>query len=169
MVLHSGGPPPQGRVGTLQSGGASHGRVCHQRGTPSSSRHFWVFAFWMIFSVFQKNRVLGYSWSTLLWHRCYYPHRSRDALSPVCGISFYKSRNLFKFVSVLLSASVERVGVSRMRDFFLESVFFKTNSFSNYLLNGTLGTLVALMEAELQQLPRVFFGGFWALTDPGHS
>ena len=29
-----------------------------------------------------------------------------------------KSRHLFKFVSVLLSASVERVGVSRMRDFF---------------------------------------------------
>ena len=28
-----------------------------------------------------------------------------------------KSRNLFKFVSVLLSASVERVGVSRMWDF----------------------------------------------------
>ena len=28
-----------------------------------------------------------------------------------------KSRNLFKFVSVLLSASVERVGVSCMRDF----------------------------------------------------
>ena len=27
-------------------------------------------------------------WSTLLWHRCYYPHRSRDALSPVCGIFF---------------------------------------------------------------------------------
>ena len=25
-------------------------------------------------------------WSTLLWHWCYYPHRSRDALSPVCGI-----------------------------------------------------------------------------------
>ena len=25
-------------------------------------------------------------WSTLLWHPCYYPHRSRDALSPVCGI-----------------------------------------------------------------------------------
>ena len=40
----------------------------------------------IIFSVFQKNRVLGYSWSTLLWHRCYYPHRSRDSVSPVCGI-----------------------------------------------------------------------------------
>ena len=25
-------------------------------------------------------------WSPLLWHWCYYPHRSRDALSPVCGI-----------------------------------------------------------------------------------
>ena len=43
----------------------------------------------MIFSVFQKNRVFGYSWSTLLWHRCYYPHQSRDALSPVCGIFLY--------------------------------------------------------------------------------
>ena len=50
------------------------------------SRRFWVLAFWKIFSVFQKNRVFGYSWSTLLWYRCYYPHRSRDALSPVCGI-----------------------------------------------------------------------------------
>ena len=40
----------------------------------------------MIFSIFQKNWVFGYSWSTLLWYRCYYPHWSRDALSPVCGI-----------------------------------------------------------------------------------
>ena len=53
------------------------------------SRRFWVFVFWMNFSVFQKNWVFGYSWSTLLWYRCYYPHRSRDALSPVCGI-FYQ-------------------------------------------------------------------------------
>ena len=30
-----------------------------------------------------------------------------------------KSRILFKFVSVLLSAAVERVGVSRMRDFYI--------------------------------------------------
>ena len=28
------------------------------------TRGFWVFAFWMIFSVFQKNLVLGYFWST---------------------------------------------------------------------------------------------------------
>ena len=40
----------------------------------------------MIFSIFQKNHVFGYSWATLLWYRCYYPHRSRDALSPVRGI-----------------------------------------------------------------------------------
>ena len=36
----------------------------------------------------------------------FYPHRSIDSVSPVCGIFL-----------VLLSASVERVGVSRMRDF----------------------------------------------------
>ena len=35
-----------------------------------------------------------------------------------------KSRNLFKFVLGLLSASVERVGVSRMRDFFLNYLNF---------------------------------------------
>ena len=40
----------------------------------------------MKISVCQKNWVFGYSWSTLLWYRCYYPHQSRDALSPVCGI-----------------------------------------------------------------------------------
>ena len=33
--------------------------------------------------------VLGYSWSTLLWHRYYCPHRSRDSVSPVCGIFCY--------------------------------------------------------------------------------
>ena len=42
----------------------------------------------MIFSVFQKNWVLGYFWSTLMWYRCYYPHWSRDALSPVRVIFF---------------------------------------------------------------------------------
>ena len=40
----------------------------------------------MIFSVFQKNWVLGYSWSTLLWYQCYYLHRSRYSMSRVCGI-----------------------------------------------------------------------------------
>ena len=34
-----------------------------------------------------------------------------------------KLRNLFKFVSVLLSASVERVGVSRMRDFSPKKIY----------------------------------------------
>ena len=45
----------------------------------------------MIFSFFQKNWVLGYTWSTLLWYRCYYLHRSRDSLSPVCGIFQFES------------------------------------------------------------------------------
>ena len=34
----------------------------------------------------KKKQVFGYYWSTLLWYWCYYPHRSRDALSPVCKI-----------------------------------------------------------------------------------
>ena len=43
--------------------------------------------------------VFGYSWSTLLWHRCYYPHRSRDALSPVCRIFLHVliKRNSIKY------------------------------------------------------------------------
>ena len=35
-------------------------------------------------------------WSTLLWHRCYYPHWSRDALSSVCGIFFKLDRLSFR-------------------------------------------------------------------------
>ena len=61
-----------------------------------------------------------------------------------------KSRNLFKFVSVLLSASVERVGVSRMRDFFftisiyyypgpiLQISQFCLKSSPKYVLNKTI-------------------------------
>ena len=43
--------------------------------------------------------------------------KSRNQSKKFKKIKIDKSRNLFKFVSVLLSASVERVGVSRMRDF----------------------------------------------------
>ena len=51
----------------------------------------------MIFGVFQKNWVLGYSWSTLLWYWCYSPHRSRDALSPVRGIFIFILANLILY------------------------------------------------------------------------
>ena len=43
------------------------------------------------------------------------------ATATACGRNYVfldKSRNLFKFLPVLLSASVDRVGVSRMRDFY---------------------------------------------------
>ena len=39
----------------------------------------WFFAFF-------KKLGFWYSWPTLPWYWCYYPHWSRDALSPVCGI-----------------------------------------------------------------------------------
>ena len=68
------------------------------------SRRFCVFAFWIIFLVFPKKFVFGYSWSTLLWYRCYYPHRSRDALFPVCGIFGTDFKNLMigsTFIAIL--------------------------------------------------------------------
>ena len=34
------------------------------------------------------DKTLNSKFDTLLWHRCYYRHRSRDALSPICGIFF---------------------------------------------------------------------------------
>ena len=61
----------------------------------------------MIFSVFQKIWVFGYSWSTLLWYRCYYPHRSRVALSPVCGIFFFQTRHFVYLQALLLGKKCE--------------------------------------------------------------
>ena len=64
---------------------------------------------------FSKKLGFWYSWSTLLWYRCYYPHRSRDALSPVCGIfvlsvSRIWSRYLTRF---LIDMSVVRRALMR--------------------------------------------------------
>ena len=63
------------------------------------SRRFWIFEFWIIFSVFQNIQVVGYSWSTRLWYCCYYPHQSRDALSPVCRFFYFN----FYFFSIINS------------------------------------------------------------------
>ena len=42
-----------------------------------------------------------------------------------------------------------------------ESAFYKKNTFAHYLSNGILGTDVALLDAELQQLSyRAFFSRF---------
>ena len=49
-----------------------------------------VFVFCVLddFFCLKKKKVFWYSWSTLPWYLCYYPHRSRDALSLICGIFF---------------------------------------------------------------------------------
>ena len=44
--------------------------------------------------------VFVYSWSTLLWYRCYYPHRSRDLMSPIWGIFFQQNRYQYHFVGL---------------------------------------------------------------------
>ena len=53
--------------------------------------NIWIFLFWSGLKLPRKFFffLLILPWSTLLWHRCYYPYRSRDALSPVCGIFLY--------------------------------------------------------------------------------
>ena len=51
--------------------------------------NIWTFLFGSGLKLPRKKKVfflLILPWSTLLWHLCYYPHRSRDALSSVCGI-----------------------------------------------------------------------------------
>ena len=53
--------------------------------------NLWTFLFGSGLKSPRKKKVFFLPilpWSTLLWHRCYYPHRSRDALSPVCWIFF---------------------------------------------------------------------------------
>ena len=53
--------------------------------------NIWTFLFGSCLKSPRKKKfffLLILPWSDLLWHRCYYPHRSRDALSPVCGIFF---------------------------------------------------------------------------------
>ena len=51
--------------------------------------------------------ILRYSWSSLLWYRCYYPHQLRDALSPVCEI-FVK---LFKIKTKVLHNAMLYVAI----------------------------------------------------------
>ena len=58
--------------------------------------NIWTFLFGSGLKLPRKKKffllLLILPWSTLLWHRCYYPHRSRDALSPVCGIFLIKTQ-----------------------------------------------------------------------------
>ena len=107
----------------------------------------------MIFPVFQKKWVFGYSWSTLLWYRCYYPHWSRDALSPVYGIFF---------VLVLLSASVERCFVSRMRDFFY---IYKSQNIQKVRTNLHRCTWVKRQYLEALNLTEFHHRSNWYLSE----
>ena len=79
-------------------------------------------------------------------YRSYYPHRSRDLVSPLCRIFFFlfyyfflKARMHISMVLVLLSASVERFGVSCRRYFFTRTVkLICMFSFSEQMLMSAL-------------------------------
>ena len=124
--------------------------TCHvSRVTCHMSRVTFIFIFFSFFFIFflpsppPKKKYWSYD-----------PHRSRDSLSPVCGIFFYptppkkywsyyphRSRDsvspvcriflVLLIVSVLLSAFVERVSVSRMRDF-LGRLYCKSFEFCEF-------------------------------------
>ena len=79
----------------------------------------------MIFSVFQKNRVFGYSWSTLLWYQCYYPHRSRDALSPVCGIFIVFFFTKLKKYYLNLSLPIGNTNKQKSQNTWLIGIYFR--------------------------------------------
>ena len=77
--------------------------------------NIWTFLFGSGLKLPRKNKcffLLILPWSTLLWHWCYYPHRSRDALSPVCGIFIFE-------VLVLLSSHFKRFSGFRYAGFSL--------------------------------------------------
>ena len=61
--------------------------------------NIWSFLFGSGLKLPRKKKffLLILPWYTLLWRRCYYPHRSRDALSPVCGIFLCKKKKKCNF------------------------------------------------------------------------
>ena len=77
-------PTSQNRMSNIfrdsESLGKSNGKKWSQ---------IWTFLFGNCLKSPRKKKfflLLILPWSTLLWHRCYYPHWSRDALCPVCRI-----------------------------------------------------------------------------------
>ena len=40
----------------------------------------------MFLSFLGFDDIFRFSKKSCFWYRCYYPHRSRESLSPVCGI-----------------------------------------------------------------------------------
>ena len=70
------------------------------------------------FCLSKKKCFFVYSWSTLLWHLCYYPHRSRDALSPVCGIFCMPIKLNNIYICVYIGAFINFLLLVSNRSFF---------------------------------------------------
>ena len=95
----------------------------------------------MIFSVFQKNWVFGHSWSTLLWYRCYYPHRLRDALSPVCRI-FWLWDGIFFLLSRI-----------NKRNWAISSSLRNDSHYTFCVLPYVLGFITVFMSKTISTIP----------------
>ena len=65
----------------------------------------------MFLSFHGFNDIFRLKKKSCFWYRCYYPHWSRESLSPVCGIFFF---SFTFYVSMMLTAQTKRFCVSRM-------------------------------------------------------
>ena len=118
---------------------------------------FFRFGFFFRFQFFL---VFVYPWSTLPCYRCYYPHRSRELVSPVCGIFSYKEVELIMGDSVINEAYPNYFFSNGVRflevNYFREYVEVEKNRFwlkNTLLLKKKLSTFVNLLEKKR----KVFF------------
>ena len=88
-----------------------------------------------LFATTSQNRM-----STLLCHRCYYPHRSRDALSPVCGIFLWQLFSILtmSFFLAFFAISFELVccteSVQQKNDWLVTKRLFLTVFVTNLMI-----------------------------------
>ena len=129
------------------------------------SRRFWVFPFRNFYFRFLPFFVVFvYSWSTLLWYRCYYAHRSRDSMSPVCGIcltpslSHWLSHTLPHCPGTAMpkrTQSLNRLFYATLGHFKYQRILQMYHWFKSYSDIARFGFWVALRRACNQQDNRV--------------
>ena len=82
---------------------------------------------------FKKKWVFGYSWSTLLWYRCYYQHRLTVSLPPLPEIGC----PIFLEIWSPLGKVMERSGLT-FEHFCFEVVLFSSDFALQNIVETTL-------------------------------
>ena len=108
-------------------------------------RNFFFIFFFYLFIFFFCDEFCPIS--RIFWYRCYYPHGSRDALSPLCEIFI----NLFKKKS-----NLKKKNIVIFSGFFSESAWFHCGmcGLTNLVLNLTQTFVLLIQWFSLKQLFR---------------